>query len=306
LSEIVAAGIDGAERSRKHADTIMHRPDEEDEEDLRTYASVFERLTSGSLPSTPPRHQKLLAEGRQRASAIGERVRDDLVRLGTQLREGPVAFARRVRERIGDRPRWSLARASGRQITALHREPSLFVGLASFAFAFSVAWWTGGPSDRPHDRRAAFVGEQPVAALTAPLPATDTAPQPAAWDVGEVFRTPGASEATQLAVVDELSKKDGDDATKALLAGVDSESMYVSMASLRALAGRPCGAIASQLARRLDDAAWQRRAWAARILGANDCAGAALHLTQRLAVEPDLRVQTQIQLAIDSLKEPGA
>ena len=288
----------------------MHRPDEEDEEDLRTYASVFERLTGGSPAPKPPRHQKLLAESRHRASAIGGRLRDDLVKLGTQLREDGVAFARRVRERIGDPSRWSFGRgrAGGRPITSLHREPSLFVGLASFAFAFTVAWWTGGPSDRPVDRRASFIGEQPVAALTAPLPATatDAASQPAAWDVGRVFRTPGASEATQLAVVDELSKNGGDDATKALLDGVASESLYVSMASLRALAGRPCGVVAPDLTRRLDDAAWQRRAWAARILGANDCAGAALHLTQRLAVEPDLRVQAQIQLAIDSLKEPGA
>ena len=286
----------------------MHRPDEEDEEDLRTYASVFERLTGGSPPPKPPRHQKLLAEGRQRASVIGGRLRDDLAKLGTRLREDGAAFARRVRERIGDRSRWSLGRlrAGARSTAALHREPSIFVGLASFAFAFTVAWWTGGPSDGHADRRAASVAEAPAVALTAPLPPSEAAARPAAWDAGRVLRTPGASEATQLAVIDELSKNTGDDATKALLAGVDSESLYVSMACLRALAGRPCGAIASDLARRLDDAVWQRRAWAARILGANDCDGAALHLTQRLAVEPDLRVQTQIQLAIDSLKEPGA
>jgi hypothetical protein len=70
--------------------------------------------------------------------------------------------------------------------------------------------------------------------------------------------------------------------------------------------GRPCDAVAAALAHRLDDSLWQRRAWAARILGANDCAGSRRQLVQRLTVEPDLRVQAQLKRAIDSLKEPGA
>ena len=83
----------------------MHRPDEEDEEDLRTYASVFQRLTSGAPPPTPPRHQKLLAEGRQRASVIGGRLREDAAKLSAHLREDGVALTRRLRDGIGARAR---------------------------------------------------------------------------------------------------------------------------------------------------------------------------------------------------------
>lgn len=284
----------------------MLKPDEDDEEDLRTYASVFERLTPGAPPTRPTRQRQIIEHGRKRASALGERVRDGLAQLGARVREDGVALARRVRERVGNPSEWHLGRGRGEAGPAvpLHREPSIFVGLASFAFAFTVAWWTGAPADAVREH-AAFVGEQAVPVVGATLPAPD-APQPAAWDVGQVLRTPGASEATQLAVVDELTKNSGEDATRALLAGIDSESLYVSMACLRALAGRPCDAVAADLARRLDDSLWQRRAWAARILGANECAGSRRQLAQRLAVEPDLRVQTQIQHAIDSLKEPGA
>ena len=285
----------------------MRKPDEEDEEDLRTYASVFERLTTGTPPIPPTRKQTLIETGRQRASALGERIRDGLVDVQERVREDGVALARRVRERVGDSARWHFFRGRGeaRLGLPLHREPSIFVGLVSFAFAFTVAWWTGGPTDDLGHHGEAFVAEQAVPTVATQLPSPD-APKPAAWDVGQVLRTPGASEATQLAVVDELTKNSSDDATQALLAGIDSESVYVSMACLRALAGRPCDAVAAALAHRLDDSLWQRRAWAARILGANDCAGSRRQLAQRLTVESDLRVQAQLKHAIDSLKEPGA
>ena len=285
----------------------MRKPDEDDEEDLRTYASVFERLTTGATPSRPTRQQQLIEHGRQHASALGERIRDGSGQLLSRVREDGVALLQRVRERVGDPAHWHFFRGRGeaRPAVPLHREPSIFVGLVSFAFAFSVAWWTGGRTDDVDHHGEAFVAEQAVPTVATELP-SDATPKPAAWDVGQVLRTPGASEASQLAVVDELTKNSSDDATQALLAGIDSESVYVSMACLRALAGRPCDAVAADLARRLDDSLWQRRAWAARILGTNECAGSRGQLAQRLAVEPDLRVQAQIQHAIDSLKEPGA
>jgi len=283
----------------------MRKPDEEDEEDLRTYASVFERLTTGTPLTPPTRQHQLIEHGRKHASALGERLRDDLERLRVRVREEGVALARRVRERVGDPTQWRLGRGDARSAVPLHREPSIFVGLVSFAFAFTVAWWTGGPTDEVRRHGEGFVAEQAVPMVATRLPSEDT-PKPAAWDVGQVLRTPGASEATQLAVVDELTRNSSDDATQALLAGIDSASVYVSMACLRALAGRPCDAVAAALAHRLDDSLWQRRAWAARILGANDCAGSRRQLVQRLTVEPDLRVQAQLKRAIDSLKEPGA
>ena len=61
-----------------------------------------------------------------------------------------------------------------------------------------------------------------------------------------------------------------------------------------------------ELEKRLADPVWQRRAWAARALGASDCPEAARSIASRLAVEPDARVQQQLQLALESLTEPGA
>jgi len=283
----------------------MHTPDEEDEEDLRAYASVFARLTNGSLPPPPNRRQKLVTENRRRVRAIVERVRSGIGELSRRVRDESTARLRRVRAHVGSPARWHFGwrRAKAGPPVPLQREPSIFVGLASFAFAFTVAWWTGGPTDRIPDRKAAFVAEQAVPVVSAPLP---TGTEPAAWDVGQVLRTPGASEAAQLAVVDELAKDTSGEATKALLAGVGADSLYVSMACLRALSGRSCDSIAPYLARRLNDPSWQRRAWAARILGANDCAAVGRRLVRRLAVEPDARVQAQLQFAIQSLKEPGA
>jgi hypothetical protein len=302
-----AAGIDGAARTLKYAGTSMHQRDEEDEEDLRAYANVFARLTTGTPSPPPTRGKKIVTESRRRALEVGERLRERTSQLPHRIAEECAARLRGVRVQVANPARWRLPwrRADGRPPVPLQREPSIFLGLASFAFAFTVAWWTGGPTDQVPERKETFVAEQAVPTVSAPLP-PPAAARPAALDFGQVLRTPGASEAAQLAVVDELSKDVSDDATKALLAGVDAGSLYVSMACLRALAGRSCDTVAAELAHRLDDGSWQRRAWAARILGANDCAGAGRRLAQRLAVEPDRRVQKQLQLAIDSLKEPGA
>jgi hypothetical protein len=283
----------------------MRKPHEDDEEDLRTYASVFERLTPGTPRVSPTRQQQLIEHGRKRASALGERARVGLAEVGTRLWEEGIALARRVRERIGDPAHWRSGCGAERPAVPLHREPSIFVGLLSFAFAFSVAWWTGAPTDEVRRHGEPLVAEQAVPTVAMQVPSEDTT-KSAGFDAGRVLRTPGASEATQLAVVDELTRNSSDDATRALLAGIDSASVYVSMACLRALAGRPCDALAPDLARRLDDSLWQRRAWAARILGSNDCAGARRQLAQRLTVERDLRVQAQLKHAIESLKEPGA
>jgi hypothetical protein len=219
------------------------------------------------------------------------------------LREGRAAFSHRLHDWAAARPRWHFEwHRSGPR--ALPREPSMFVGLACFVFAFGVAWWTGGPTDDVPARKTVFVVEQAVPGpVSVPVPSST---QPAVLDVGQVLRTPGVSEAAQLAVVAELTKDPSAVATNALLAGVDAESLHVSMACMRALSGRSCDAIAPALANRLEDPLWQRRAWAARVLGSNECAGAGRHLSQRLAVEPDERVQAQLKIAINSLKEPGA
>jgi hypothetical protein len=248
------------------------------------------------------------ARSRRRLIALGDRLREAATLHAARLGDRRAALVRRVREHAATAAGWRSAwrRADARRLVPGPREPSVFVALASFAFAFGVAWYTGGPTDDVRDRSKTFIAEQAVPTVSATLPSPEAQPQPEALDVGLALRTPGVSEAAQLAVVDELAKDPTDDATRALLAGIDAESLYVSMACLRALSGRSCDRVASDLGRRLEDPSWQRRAWAARVLGGNACAGAGRLLAQRLAVEPDLRVQAQLQLAIDSLKEPGA
>ena len=239
---------------------------------------------------------------REERTVLRQGVREQRTALAARFREGKAAVANRVHEWAAQ-PRWRFEwRRSGPP--ALPRQPSFFVAIASFAFAVGVAWWTGGPTDDVPQRRASVVAE-----ASAPAPVnvpTRNEAKPAVLDVGQVLRTPGVSEAAQLAVVDELMKDPSDVATNALLAGIDAESLHVSMACLRALAGRPCDTVAAALANRLDDPTWQRRAWAARVLGSNECAGTGRHLSQRLAVEADQRVQAQLKIAINSLKEPGA
>ena len=239
---------------------------------------------------------------REQRAALARAVRDHGAALAARVRDDRTAFEHRLHDWAEARPRWKVGWHRSGPPT-IRREPSIFLGLASFAFAFGVAWWTGGPTDEVPERKTAFVAEQAVPSASVTMP-SDT--QPAVLGVGQVLRTPGVSEAAQLAVVDELTRDASDEATKALLAGVDAESVHVSMACLRALSGRSCDSVGAALAERLDDPMWQRRAWAARVLGANDCASAGRRLAQRLAVEPDLRVQAQLQFAIDSLKEPGA
>lgn len=239
---------------------------------------------------------------REERSALRQAVREQRTVLAARLREGKAAVAHRVHEWAAQ-PRWRFEwHRSGPP--ALPRQPSVFVAMASFAFAVGVAWWTGGPTDDVPHRRASVVAE-PSAPAPVSVPMRNEA-TPAAHDVGQALRTPGVSEAAQLAVVDELMKDPSDAATNALLGGIDAKSLHVSMACLRALAGRSCETVAAALANRLDDPTWQRRAWAARVLGSNECAGAGRHLSQRLAVESDQRVQAQLKIAINSLKEPGA
>ena len=56
----------------------------------------------------------------------------------------------------------------------------------------------------------------------------------------------------------------------------------------------------------MDDESWQRRAWAARVLGRTDRAGAGEAMTTRLAIEPDARVQKQLRQAISVNSQEGS
>jgi HEAT repeat protein len=102
-------------------------------------------------------------------------------------------------------------------------------------------------------------------------------------------------------VVDELAPDPSPDATTVLLIATRNKSLPISMASLTALADREDPRIEPHLIGLLDDPAWQRRAWAARVLGQNGSTASLEPLTSRLEDESDARVRRQIEEAVASL-----
>jgi hypothetical protein len=120
-------------------------------------------------------------------------------------------------------------------------------------------------------------------------------------DVTDLFRdlrNPAMPEEHLVAIVDRVADDPHDAVTEALLAAAESPSVVVSMASVRALRGRPCSRVGAALVQRLAHRDWQRRAWAAKVLGENGCVAAAPELRRRLRNEHDRRVRAQLSGAL--------
>ena len=130
-------------------------------------------------------------------------------------------------------------------------------------------------------------------------PLTIAAPEPA--PAADAPR----SEEQRLADVERLAGDTSDRATDTLVAAADDPSLLVAMAGVRALRGRPCARVADALGRTLGHADWQRRAWAAKVLGDNGCRTATATLRARLAREPDPRVRRQLSAALTTLRTAG-
>ena len=120
----------------------------------------------------------------------------------------------------------------------------------------------------------------------------------AVHDVSAVLRDGTAPEEKRVALVEEIARDAGDDATELLLVAAGSPSTVVSMAGLRALRGRPCARVAPALVQGLGHADWQRRAWAAKVIGENRCTAVAPELRRQLARERDARVRRQLAVAL--------
>jgi HEAT repeat protein len=116
---------------------------------------------------------------------------------------------------------------------------------------------------------------------------------------------PAKSEEQRLADVERLTQDASDQATDALVAAADDPSLLVAMAGVRALRGRPCARVAGALGHALGHTDWQRRAWAAKVLGDNGCRTATATLRARLAREPDPRVRRQLSGALATLRTAG-
>lgn len=78
------------------------------------------------------------------------------------------------------------------------------------------------------------------------------------------------------------------------------------MAAVKALARRSCGRIVRPLTALLVDEEWQRRAWAAKILGGHGCVGARDAVAARRGRETDTRVAKLVDDATKMLDEGEA
>jgi hypothetical protein len=152
---------------------------------------------------------------------------------------------------------------------------------------------------------AATASTAPVApTVTAAAPTSEVAP--AYREARATLADPAQADATKLDVIAMLASDSGDAATDVLLESTRSPSILVSMAAVKALAGRSCARLAAPLTALLADGEWQRRAWAAKILGVDGCVGARDALTARRARETDARVTKLVDDAIKMLDQKGA
>jgi hypothetical protein len=197
----------------------------------------------------------------------------------------PTAIARSIGPTIG------AAASAGRRAFRAATYPAGAVALVLLAV---FGWLESPPVPSPHELREARID------TTATRSRVATPPPPARslHHASEVLQDPSTTEDAKLAVVEEVAEDPGDAATGVLLAALGNESLLVAMASTRALRGRSCDRLTAPLVQQLDNGHWQRRAWAAKVLGENGCAAAAPELRRRLAHERDGRVRRQLSTAL--------
>ncbi len=165
-----------------------------------------------------------------------------------------------------------------------------------------IAGATSSDCSRDHDR--------PLPSPSS-APATRRTPTTAAFaDVGlgsriAVLDAPNGPDEAKVAVIEGLAGDRSEAVTGVLLRFVDSPSVLIGAASIKALAGRGCERVEAVLVGLLENDDWQRRAWAARVLGANDCRGAQATLGARARRETDDRVKARLDEAIQRLGEPS-
>ena len=151
------------------------------------------------------------------------------------------------------------------------------------------------PTSVPEPTRPPVLSAMPLptAAATAP----DAAP-PAGRYEGNA-----ASVEAKVGEIEALGPDRSEAATSTLLRSAESASLLISAAAIRGLTGRGCDRVQTLLVRMLDDSEWQRRAWAAKVLGDNGCREARPALVSRLQREQDTRVRSRLDEAIRRLEE---
>jgi hypothetical protein len=148
----------------------------------------------------------------------------------------------------------------------------------------------------------------PTATVVSTVTAAAATPEVASMyrDARAMLADPQPSEAEKLDAIETLAGDRTTAATDVLVESTRNASILVSMAAVKALAGRPCERIAGPLTALLADEEWQRRAWAAKILGVDRCAGTRASLAARRGQETDPRVTKLVDEAIKILDQKGA
>ncbi len=204
------------------------------------------------------------------------------------------------------------------------RTIALAIVLGVVALAITGVWWAMTPRRSLPMPPLRGVGTAAPAAVTrleetpravaatASVASTVTAAAPtpevasAYRDAGATLADPEQTDAAKLDVIATLASDTSEVATDLLLVSTRNASILVSMAAVKALAGRPCARVVAPLAALLVDEEWQRRAWAAKILGGDGCAGARDALAARRGRETDARVTKLVDDAIKMLDEGEA
>ncbi|MCG8588458.1 MAG: protein kinase [Proteobacteria bacterium] len=202
------------------------------------------------------------------------------------------------------------------------RRVGLVVGVAAAVIGGGAGlgqlarWWAARPPTLPPTVAAAplppvdlpDVSAAPPghhsAAEGAPPPAPDPmqALPPAYRELHAQLASPDVPEQAKRALVKSLVEDLSPEATAVLHAATGNGSIRVSMASIAALGPRMDDRVEARLCELLADDAWERRAWAARVLGRSQRTTALPHLEERLASESDDRVRRLLQKAVDSLR----
>jgi tRNA A-37 threonylcarbamoyl transferase component Bud32 len=204
------------------------------------------------------------------------------------------------------------------------RTIALATALGVVALAITGVWWAMPPRrSLPMPQAFGVATAAPVAVtrleetpraveatasvasrVTAAAPTPEVAP--AYREASATLAGPEQTDATKLAVIATLANDSSDGATDLLLVSTRNASILVSMAAVKALVRRPCARIEGPLTALLIDEEWQRRAWAAKILGVDGCVGARDALAARRGRETDARVAKLVNDAIKMLDEGEA
>jgi hypothetical protein len=159
--------------------------------------------------------------------------------------------------------------------------------------------WRDGPLPTPREPSMRATHERTVTGETSVAGSDDARVEEAA----AALRDASTSENERLLLVDELARDPSDAATAILSSVIDSPSLLVSMASIRALRGRPCSLVEAPLLQWTVQGSWQDRAWAAKVLGENGCTNSVPDLRLDLARERDARVRRQLATTLATLGE---